>query len=82
MQVSKPPAQPSVYVLKKAEEPEGLEETRVIGLGDGSVTWTRNRYCQKPSLFGQIKSTKKHERTLSVIHNSVNSTVMGMTTPC
>ena len=79
MQVSKPPAQPSVYVLKKAEEPEGLEEKRVIGLGDGSA---RNRYCQKLSLFGQIKSTKKHERTLSVIHNSVNSTVMGMITPC
>ena len=46
------------------------------------MTLTRNRYCQKLSLLRQIKSTKKHERTLNVIENSVNSTVMGMLPAC
>ena len=82
MQVSKPSAQPSVDVLEKTEEPEGPEKSQVIVPGDGSVIWTRNCYCQKLSLFRQIKSTKKHKRTLSVIDNSVNSTVMGMLPPC
>ena len=81
MQVSKPAAQPSVGVMEKAEGPEGPKESRVIAPGDRSVTWTRNGYCQKLSLFRQIKSTKKHERTLSVIDNPVNVTVVGMLPP-
>lgn len=38
----------------------------------------RNRYCQKIILFRQIKTTKKHEGTPSMMENSDNSTVMGM----
>ena len=53
----------------------------MIVAGDGSVTWTRNRYCHRLFLFRQIKPIKNHERTLSVIDNSVNSTVMGMLEP-
>lgn len=69
-------------ILGKAEDPKGEEELRVTFAGDGSVTWTRNRYCQKLSLSSQIKSTKKHERTLGVIDKSLNSTVMGMLPAC
>ncbi len=67
--------------MEKAEGPEGAEESRVIVPGDGSVTRTRNQYCQKLSLFRQTKSTKKHERTLSVIDDFVNLIVMGMPPP-
>ena len=53
----------------------------MIVASDEGVTWTKTRYCHRLFLIRQIKPIKKHERTLNVIDNSVNSTVMGILKP-